>query len=122
MHIGDKVYKFDIVLDFLKNEVSQERKEHSIIGINDERLVINDRQFTTLELKKTRYNDHKTIIRKVYVWHSHYGNYWDSVKAVFYTTNNSEKIAKKTMKKQIEKFMYEKFGKYAMQTSMIDRI
>jgi hypothetical protein len=56
------------------------------------------------------------------VWHSHYGTYWDKVDAVFYTTNNSEKIAKKTMKKQIEKFMFEKFGKYAMQTSMIELI
>jgi hypothetical protein len=122
MHIGDKIYKFEITLDFLKSEVNQNRTENSVIGINDERLVMNDKQFTTLELKKTRYNDHQTIIRKVCVWHSHYGTYWDKVDAVFYTTNNSEKIAKKTMKKQIEKFMFEKFGKYAMQTSMIELI
>jgi N-acetylneuraminic acid mutarotase len=122
MKIGDKIYEFEIILDFKKNEVRQKKEEHSIIGINKDRLVMNDEQFTTLELKKTRYNDHQTIIRTVGVYHSNFSIYYDEVKAYFHTTNPSEKIAKKIMKKKIESFMWEKFGRYTAQTHLLDKI
>lgn len=123
MKVKDKVYKFEIEIDFVKSEVRYNRKECEVIGINKDRLVLNDEYFTSMELLKNRYNSHRDILKTVHIYHSKFTfTQHDQLEVSYFSPNNSEKIAKRVMKKQILNYMYEKFGRYTGKEFLLNQI
>lgn len=122
MKVKDKVYLFVIELDFLKDAVIQESKEYEVIGANDKCLAINDEYFTSIGIK-TR-NDYRfgNKLDDVGVIQSKYEKYFDYIRGSLYTSNSNEKLAYKKIKKELEKFIQEKHGRYCNAITMLDKI
>lgn len=49
MKIGDKVFVYEVELNFTKNLVEQRKNQHTVIGINKYRFCIDDMQFTSIQ-------------------------------------------------------------------------
>jgi hypothetical protein len=122
MKVKDTVYEYTIKFDFLKDRVVQERCEYQIIGINDERMCINDRGFSSIKLKKSYRGDKDELFNDVVVFDSHYEGYWDYIQASLYSATTSEKIAYKRMKRALEKFIQKKHGRYCNAIAFLDKI
>jgi hypothetical protein len=122
MKVKDKVYHFCINLDFKENKVEQTKKEYTVIGVNDSYLCINDYHFNAIKRKKAYRGDNDGLFNEVSVYQSHFSTYWDYIKADLYTSSPSEKIAYRRMKKALEKFIYEKHGRYCNAISFLDKI
>lgn len=121
LNIGTDVYCFEIKLDFKKDTVTTQDKGFKIIGTNEECFVINDQRFTTLSYKISKYSIY-TDFRKVSVHHFNCLSYYDEVTGTLYTHNPSKKIAFKAIKKSMEKFLYDKYGKYCQGVSLLKSI
>lgn len=121
MKIGDKIYHYRIKLDFLKDNVEQSIGEHTIIGANNHRICINDEVFTSLKIKGY-YRGDKEEFNSVSTYESKYGGYWDYIQSELYTATPSKKIAYRRMKKSLEKFIYEKHGRYCNAITFLDQI
>lgn len=121
MKIGDNIYCYRITLDFIKNVASKSIEENQILGINERILVINDRQFTRLDLGKERFNMNG-IINKTGAYHSKIGTLSDEIHAYMYTTESNSKKAYVKIKKELEKFIYEKFGRYTGATDILNTL
>ena len=123
MKTGDSLYKFRIKIDFKKNEATfNEVQEDQILGINEKLLVINDNFFSRYDLKKDRTYNSNPIIKKVHANHFVMDGYCDEVNVRYISPNQSITIAKKVMKKEAEKFLYEKFGKYCGKEILLNQI
>lgn len=117
----DKLYRFEIKFDFIKNSVEQEKKEYVVIGANDTYVCINDFHFTSLQTKK-KYRGDTVDFNEVSVYQSHFSYSWDYIQGSLYTASPSEKIAYRRIKKALEKFIYEKHGRYCNAISFLDKI
>lgn len=115
------VYSFSIKIDFKDNKVSTEEKTYEVVGTNEEYFVINDHYFTTLCYKPSEYNTRENF-RKVHVHHFNCLQYWDYVEGQIYTHNSSKKIAQKAIKKALEKFLYDKYGRYCLGIDLLDTL
>ena len=122
MKIGDSLYSFRITVDFKNDTASFSYVEEvKIIGINDKLLAINDSNFNRYDLKKDRYSSNR-VMKKVYVHHFVMTDYYDELIVSYISPNQSVTIAKKVMKKEAEKFLYEKFGKYCGKEILLNQI
>jgi len=108
-------------MDFIKNSVEQTKEEYTVIGANNHYLCIDDSCFTSLKIKGY-YRGDKEEFNTVITYHSNWETSWDYIRANLYTATSSEKIAYKRMKKALEKFIYEKYGRYCNAISFLDKI
>ncbi len=122
MKVKDTVYEYSIKLDFYKDTVEQKQAEYKVIGVNNERLCIGDRTFTTIKRKKQYRGDNDELFGEVSVFDSQYKNYWDYIRATLYSASPSKKIAYKRMKKALEKFINTKHGRYCNAMIILNRI
>jgi len=120
--VKDTVYEYSIKLDFLKDTVEQKQSVYKVIGVNDERLCISDRSFTTIKRKKSYRGDKDELFGEVGVFDSHHDRYWDYIKAELYSASPSKKIAYRRMKKALEKFINAKHGRYCDAADVLSRI
>lgn len=116
----DKVYLFSIELDFLKDTVEQKTEEYEVIGVNNEYIAINDNRFTSIKIKGKE--DIDGALKQVSIYQSEFKNYWDYIEGSLYTLNSSKKIAYKKIKKELEKYIQEKHGRYCNAITMLDKI
>lgn len=119
--IKTPVYYFEIMLDFKTNKVETKKESYSVIGTNDDYFAINDRHFSTLQYKPKKYGL-ATNFRKVETHHSKMDPYWDYIQGHIYTHNSSENIAQRAIKKAVEKFLYEKFGRYCKGIDLLNSL
>lgn len=61
MKVKDKVYHYEVKLDFLKDKVEQKVEEHKIIGVNAGYIAINDDCFTSIKTKQVYRGDEDTL-------------------------------------------------------------
>jgi hypothetical protein len=121
MKVKDKVYYFSIKLDFLKNCVDQYKKDYTVIGANSEYVCIDTDDFKSLKTKGI-YRGDKADFNEVFTWESHWSNSWDYISGTLYTASPSEKIAYRRIKKALEKYIYEKHGRYCNAIDFLDKI
>jgi len=122
MKVKDTVYEYTIKFDFLKDRVEQKRCEHKVIGVNEERLCIGDRRFTSIKTKRSYRGDNDKLFNEVVVFDSHYSGCWDYIQATLYSATSSKKIAYKRMKRALEKFIWEKHGRYCNAATFLNQI
>jgi hypothetical protein len=119
--IGDTVYRFGITLDFLKNAVTTTESEFIVLGINEQRLVINDISFTRLQYKNETYAiDTPFKIAKISRWNTK--PYWDEIRGYIYTDNKSKTIARKAIKKALKEYLYENYGRYCKGIDLLEKL
>jgi len=122
MKAKDKVYYYEIKIDFHKYKLEQKCEEYTVLGVNDLNLVINDREFTAIKRKKRYRGDKETLFNETVVYDSKFGMYWDEIVAYLYTSTTSKKIAYRRLKKALEKFIYDKHGRYCNAIAFLDKI
>ena len=122
MKVKDIIYRYEIELDFKDNKVKQEQKPYQVIGYNDTYLAINDQRFSTIKHRKLyRGDNYDTLFNEVSVF-DYQSTYNDFIRATLYTQSSSKKIAYKRMKKELEKFIYKKHGRYCNAITMLDKV
>lgn len=119
--VGDKIYSYEIILDFRKDCSSKVKNEYKVLGINEKRLVLDDNYFTKLDLKKESYNSNQ-ILNRSSSWHYNFSKYKDEVLTQIYTTDNNSKRVYKKLKVDTGNFLYEKFGKYCKGTDLLENL
>ena len=62
------------------------------------------------------------IINKVSVYHSKLGSWSDEIHSYVYTDESNSKKVYAKLKKGLEKFIYEKFGRYAGATNILNTL
>jgi hypothetical protein len=117
----DNIYYFEIKMDFTKDKVEQTKREHKVIGANDRYICIDDSLFTSLQTKQY-YRGDKVDFNEIKIYESHSSCLGDYIRAYLYTASPSEKIAYRRIKKALEKFIYEKHGRYCNAISFLDKI
>lgn len=121
LKVKDKVYYYTIKLDFDGNKVEQKREENTALGVNENYLVIDDWQFHSIKHKKIYSFDHDKLFNQVGVFGSQ-SKYSDYIYGYLYTSTSNSKIAYKRIKKALEKFIYQKHGRYCNAISFLDQI
>jgi hypothetical protein len=123
MKVGDKVYYFEIKLDFKNDCVNQSKQEFNVAGVNEEYVCIDNYNFTSIQLKKRYSSDkEKELFNNANAWEMRFSTYWDYIQGFLYTTCSSEKVAYKKVKKALEEFIFEKHGRYCNAISFLDKI
>jgi len=123
MKIGDSLYSFRIKIDFKKNEATfEDVGEAQILGINDKVVVVNDSNFSKYDLKKDNTYNSNPVIKQVRVNHFVLTSYYDEVNVRYTSPSQSIAIAREVMKKEAEKFLYEKFGRYCGKEILLNQI
>lgn len=117
----DKVYEYEIKIDFLKDEVKQTKEEHSIIGANKNYICLDTLNFKSLKIKPS-YSGDTIDFEAVNTFESKYSNMWDYMMATLFTSEPDEKIVYKKMKDALENFIYEKHGRYCNAATFLDKI
>jgi hypothetical protein len=117
----DKIYHFEINFDFIKNSVEQKKTEYTVIGANDTYISINNFNFTSLKHKKI-YRGDTIDFNETSVYQSHFSSSWDYIRGALYTASPNDKIAYRRIKKALEKFIYEKHGRYCNAIGLLDKI
>jgi hypothetical protein len=121
MERGDTIYYFEIKLDFLKNQAFQSESVHTVLGVNEQRFVIDDSLFTRVQFKDEQ-RPMYGILKKAQVSKFHLKPYWDELKGYMYTTNSSKKVAHNAIKKALESFLYENYGRYCGGIKLLETI
>ena len=109
--IGDNIYNYEIAIDFLKNRVVANTNQCKLLGINDNYIVLNDSNFTVLDIKKAEFNTH-SVFNKTNCYHFKLRELEDKIISNISTTSNNKNAVFNRMKKDIEKYINKKFGKY----------
>lgn len=120
LEIGQEIYKYKITLDFKKNEVSRDIGSNKIIGLNQHKLCLDDYSFTRVDLKKESYNSNY-VLENATCHHCKLSNYYDEITGTIYSSKKDEKKQYLKIKKALEKFIQEKFGRYAG-TDLLDKL
>jgi hypothetical protein len=115
---GDKVYRFEIRLDFLKDAVTTEENEYEVLATNEDFFVINDRNFKTLRYKIDIYGTIENF-KKPSAFSSYFKSYYDYVLGYIYTDNKSKAIAHRQIKKAMSDYMEEKYGRFCKGIEML---
>ena len=112
MKIGTIINYVDIKLR-VDGKFTLTKNEYKIIGINEDYIVINDRHFKTLQLKKGPYDIHLLLDKpKAHECEYNVSCLVDYVDSYIYTTS-SMKVAFNKCKKELEKFLNIKYSKYS---------
>jgi hypothetical protein len=122
MKVKDRVYYYTIKLDFMKDKVIQGVEESKVLGVNSSKLVLDDSDFTVIKYKKLYRSDNEKLFNEVGVFDSHFSTFTDYIFGYLHTSSSSKKIAYKRIKKALEKFIYEKHGRYCNAITMLDKI
>jgi len=118
----DIIYYYEIKINFDKDKIEQKQQNHRILGANDFKIVIDDREFTTIQLKKLYRSDHATLFNEVRVYESKFEGYWDYIESHLYSATSSKKIAFRRIKKALEKFIYQKHGRYCNAITLLNQV
>jgi hypothetical protein len=121
MDRGDTVYYFEIKLDFLKNQAFQSESIHLVIGVNDTRFVMDDEQFTRVQFKDELHCTN-TPFKKARVSKFYLKPYWDEIRGYIYTSNSCKKVAHNAIKKALESFLHENYGRYCGGIKLLETI
>jgi len=122
MKVKDKVFLYEIKLSFKDDEVTQTKEEYKVIGVNKDRLCIDNRYFTTIKHKKEYRGDKDTMFNEVHIIDWSNNDYFNSIYGQLYTSTSSEKIAYKRIKKALEKHINTRLSKYGNISILLDKI
>lgn len=122
MKVKDKVYYYEIEINFNKNEVKQTDKEYTVIGVNDSRLCIDDSCFKSIKYKKSYRGDSEKLFNEVCVIDWSNDRYFNFIRGYLYTSTTSKKIAYKRVKRGLEKHIGERYGKYCNAAELLNSI
>lgn len=111
--IGDKIFYFEIKIDFKKYVIETKNEESSVIGANERLFVINDYSFTKLNQKMEKDYSCYTNLNKPIASEFKCGSLYDEIRSCIYTDINNSTKAYKTLKKKLEDYIYEKHGRYS---------
>jgi len=118
---GDTIYYFEIKIDFLKNKALTAESTNHVIASNDELFVIDDKTFTRLQYKETKYSSYDPF--KVAKVSKFYLNpYFDEIRGRIYTDNKSRRIAHNAIKKALTDYMYENYGRYCKGIDLLETL
>lgn len=121
----DIVHEFEIRLDFKTNKVTQKCTKYTVLGVNEDRLVINNRYFTVIFYKKPYRGSSEKLFNEVEVidtsnWNT--SEYYDYIEGKLYTSTSNYKIAYRRIKKELEKYINKKHGRYCNAITILDQI
>jgi len=118
----DIVHYYEVKIDFDKNDIFQTHEKYKVLGVNLNKLVIEDDNFTVIKHKKLYRGDFNIVFNQTNINESHFEPYWNYIKCYLYTLSSSEKIAYRRIKKSLEKYIYEKHGRYCNALEFLDKI
>jgi hypothetical protein len=121
MKTGDKVFYYEIEIDFMGNNVKQAKEEHKIVAVNSHYLCIDNNDFTSIKHTKWYSGDVDTLFNEVRTYEMKY-TFTNKIFAELYTSSSNDKVAYRRMKKQIEKFIDKNYGCYLDFIGYLDRI
>lgn len=122
MKVNDKVYRYEIKLNFKDDSVEQEKTENKIIGINENYLCVDSFMFMTIKYKAVYKGDNDTLFNEVNIVDYTDNNYLNYLYGYVYTTVTDEKLAYAVIKKALEKHINKKLGKYSKVAILLDKI
>lgn len=120
LEIGQEIYKYKITLDFIKNEVSKDIESNKVIGLNQYRLCLDDYSFTRIDLEKKSYNSN-CVLENAACNHCKLSNYYDEITGTIYSSKKDEKKQYLKIKKALEKYIQQKFGRYVA-SDLLDKL
>jgi len=115
------IYMFEIKIDFLKDEVTKKQEEYKVLDTNEDCFVINDLRFTTFQYKNETYKIY-CVLKKTAVSQFLVKPYYDYIHGILYTDNKSAAIAYRNIKKDMETWMYEKWGRYCKGIDLLKQL
>jgi hypothetical protein len=118
---GDIIYRFEIKIDFKKNIISTDSKELKVLDSNEKIFVLKDSQFTRIQYKIEK-NPLNSCFKKVTIHRFDFQPYYDELNGFMFTQYPSKKIAYKAIKRELRKWMYEKYGKYCKGVDLLNTI
>lgn len=122
LKIGDKVYTYEIELDFEKDKIKISKYENHVIGINEYRLCIDNKTFTSIKYRKQYKDDKDKLFGDVIIVDFTKFINFDCIIGTLYTTQADEKIAYKKVKDELEEYIYKNFGRYSKATKLLDSL
>lgn len=120
MQIGDKVYVYEIKLDFNKNKVEQLCNCHQIIGVNKYKFVIDDLSFTAMNREKA-YKDDRVLNQVLFVDFTDWKDF-GYLTGILRTMESNKKVAYKKVKRELEKYINKKLIRYGGATQLLNEI
>ena len=113
MKIGDTVYFFEVEILRECAKINETSEQYKIIGLNENRLCIDNKDFKTIKHTKLYNSDSDMIFNNVIICDWLYDSYIKKLYATLYTSNSSNKTAFKRLYKEIQKHVAEKYGVYS---------
>jgi hypothetical protein len=123
---GDLIHYFNIKI-YESGKVKKENKSYSVVACKEnesygELIVIDSYAYTIIQTKKEKYTSNQ-ILNESSCYEMRIGIKYDNyINGYLYTTNPSQKIATKRIKKELEKFINEKYGRYSNYKIKLDEI
>lgn len=122
MQVGDKVYVYEVKLEFSKNKVEQIESQYNIIGINEYYLCIDDNRFSSIKRRKQYSGDTDKLFNQISIIDMTGFSTLDYITGVLRTTQNSKVHAYKRIKKELEKYINKKLSRYGGAIKLLDEI
>lgn len=109
---GEAIYHYEIKLDFIKNKAETKEETYSVLDSNIKRLVINDEKFTRLQYENNKNYNMDTPFNVPQAYKVECRPSFDYVYGYIYTTSDNKKKCFADVKKKIEEYLYDKYGRY----------
>lgn len=121
MVVGDNIYYYKVVIDFVKQEVVQDKREHTVIGVNNTYGVMDDYLFSKARLNKKVGHNSDCIFDVARAYEMKICSVNEITGYVYSTVENDKKMYK-SIKNQIDKLIDEKYGCYCNGKALTDKI
>lgn len=124
---GDKIFKFSIELKG-NGIIQKDLKAYEVLGskesdLYEELIVLDDDSYTTLQTKEEKYRMHSLYGKAIcYEMKWNCSSLIDYITGQLYTNNPNEKVAYKSIKKAMNKFINDKYGKYGNYINLLEKI
>lgn len=122
MQVNDKIYIYKIRLDFKEDKVEQSRSHHKVIGVNDCKLVIDDRNFTTIKLQKDYSGDRDKLLNEVLIIDFTDEDCFNFIEGVLRTTESKRDNGYQEVKEELEKYVNKKLSRYGGAVELLKEI
>lgn len=121
MTLGDKIYHYEVKIDFVKQTVNQTKRDHTLIGLNKDYGVFDDYSFTKARLTKKGGYKSDVVFDEPRAYEFKIYSYNEVTGYIYSTIENDKKMYSK-IKKQLEKFIDEKYGCYCNGRNLTSQI
>ena len=122
MQVGDKIYVYEIKLDFNNSKTEQICNIHKIIGVNEQKLVIDDYHFTVIKHKKAYSGDKEKLLNDVLFVDFTDWEYFGYLTGILRTTESDGKLGYRKVKKELGKYITKKLSRYGGAIELLDKI